>query len=156
MSKSSEFKKHTYTPNSFYDFMETVEKALCGDIAIANATDPVTAQNLADLNANGLTLELELKLQDSDGNVHEWFNRSLTATIATSGNGVAVDGDGDSWATIEFVKGRATMEIVLQDEVTGAAWVNEETVTITIADGQELLDSGDLVLGEVVLTVEAA
>jgi hypothetical protein len=159
MSKTTYFKQHTYTPNEFYDYMRQIEKAMALGTDIVAKIDFTALDDyaLADINDDGLDVDIPLRLEDSDGNLHTWFNRTLTATVATSGNGEVIDREtGLASVDIEFVEGEATLKLTLLDEVTGAAWVNEETATLTLADGQEVLNSGDLVETLVFFTVEVA
>ena len=150
MRKAYEFKENTYTLNGFYDYLAKVEDGLSGDISVEVVSDPVADADLTDLNNDGYEMDVEVELQNSDGEVHEWFNGTLTATVATSDDGVVEDPEGDPWATLDFVNGKATMPLVMS-----GTWVNDETATVTLADSEEISLSGDLAETFVAFTVES-
>lgn len=98
------------------------DKAMCGDIAYA--ITPATADRVA--TAAAWTQALVIKLVTAAGEVHEWFNGTITtaASVAdTSSLGTATI----SSTSLMFVKGVATLTL------TGSAhaWVADETATVT-------------------------
>lgn len=110
-------KRFTFTPNSFYDYMVAIEKAMAGDLVLA--LSPATlANSAAAVNAAvGGTAEkfvrtVQVELQAADGTVHEWFTGELAAAVAetTAGDGASAIADEATAVSLENGKGSINIE----------------------------------------------
>lgn len=101
-----------------------------GDLNIVIDVPPLVDVSLTDMNDGKETQEITIKVQDSDGIVHETFNGALAVSFATSADGFVGDEERNPITTVTFVKGVATFTAYY----TGV-WVNEETVTLTVGTG---------------------
>lgn len=131
MRSIDEFKRHTYTPNDYYDYQKAVENGLSGDIMIvpvpAACGSSAAAVNTV-IGAEGkFTRTVHVKLTDTDGTVHEWFNGSLAVAASKSSTSglVAIE---DSATSMLFVNGEGDVII----EYTGA-WAADDTATVTVS-----------------------
>lgn len=146
--KASDFKKHTYTPNGFYDYMHQIECSISGDLAIAVTPDKCGSSAAAIAaavvgEAQKFVRTVTVKLVNSAGETLEWFNGALhiTTSDVTAGDGVsAIENEA---TTIQFVNGVATINI----EYTGV-WAAEDTNTITI--GKDAENNVDTIMGYVI------
>lgn len=101
-----------------------------GDLNIVIDVPPLVGVSLTDMNAGTETQEITIKMQDSDGIVHETFNGALAVSFAPSGAGVVGDDQSSAITTVTFVKGVATFTAYYS-----GTWVNDETVTLTVGTG---------------------
>lgn len=123
-------KEHTYTPNSFYDAMIAHTKAIGNlDFKPMAVFTKMNAVALAVINAETLTQEIEIQLQDSEGNLLDWYTGAMPVTFAGSTAGVVEDSEGDAFATVDLVEGKASVVA----HFTGV-WVNDETATISVGN----------------------
>ena len=112
MPKAEFFKRHTYTPNEYYDFLGVMNKAMAGDMVWV-ITPPVifgTPPTAVDWSR-----EVTIELQTAAGEVHEWYDETLAAGV-----GIADDATGDAaladGTVLDIVEGRGTVTV----EGTGA------------------------------------
>ena len=101
-----------------------------GDLNIVIDVPPLVDVSLTDMNAGTETQEITIKMQDSDGIVHETFNGALAVSFATSAAGVVGDDQNSEITTATFVNGVATFTAYYS-----GTWVNDETVTLTVGTG---------------------
>lgn len=101
-----------------------------GDLNIVIDVPPLVDVSLTDMNAGTETQEITIKMQDSNGIVHETFNGTLVVSFVTSANGVVGDDQNSAITTATFVKGVATFTAYYS-----GVWVNDETVTLTVGTG---------------------
>lgn len=139
-----ELKKHTYTPNSFYDHLMGLEDACSGNVDIAifpamtgeNNDGPALEPTVTEANADYVA-EVVVKVVNSDGKPSTFYNGTLAAKVAitTTDGTIAVD-DGeqgeanvDATKNITFENGVASFIITL-----GGTWAEGDTVKITVDD----------------------
>jgi hypothetical protein len=106
------------------DDIDMVAKALSGDLVFT--VTPATVDRVAGTYA--ISRDVSIALTDALGNVHTWFNKTITSACSvgdTSTAGTAAIAN----TTLIFVNGVATKTIT----AASAAWVAEETNTLTIA-----------------------
>lgn len=114
-------KRFTYTPNSFYDYMIAMEKAMAGDLVLV-LTPATLANSAAAVNAAvGGTAEkfvrtVQVELQAADGTVHEWFTGELAAAVAETTAGDGASAIADAATSVSLENGQGTIDI----EYTGA------------------------------------
>lgn len=114
-------KRFTYTPNSFYDYLVAIEKAMAGDLVLV-LTPATLANSAAAVNAAvGGTAEkfvrtVQVELQAADGTVHEWFTGELAAAVAETTAGDGASAIADSATEVSLENGQGTIDI----EYTGA------------------------------------
>lgn len=140
MRKSEFFKRHTYTPNSFYDYMARIEDAMSGDIETANIIpaeadkfEPTAAEATA-----GVTYDIVAQCVNSDGDPHTWFNGTyeIEVVVDASDGNVSVNGgdfggdDTNVDADVEFVAGEAKFTVTL-----GGTWVVGDDVKVNVPKG---------------------
>lgn len=101
-----------------------------GDLNIVIDVPPLVGVSLTEMNAGTETQEITIKMQDSNGIVHETFNGTLVVSFVTSANGVVGDDQNSAITTATFVKGVATFTAYYS-----GVWVNDETVTLTVGTG---------------------
>lgn len=101
-----------------------------GDLNIVIDVPPLVGVSLTDMNAGTETQEITIKMQDSNGIVHETFNGALAVSFATSAAGVVGDDQSSAITTATFVNGVATFTAYYS-----GVWVNDETVTLTVGTG---------------------
>ena len=130
--KASDFKKHTYTPNEFYDYMHQIELSMSGDLAIVVAPDKCgsSAAEIAAAVAGEdqkFIRTITVKLTNAAGETLEWFNGSLTVEVTevTAGDGVSAVVESET--TVKLTNGIGTIDI----EYTGT-WAAEDAQTTTI------------------------
>lgn len=127
-----EFKRHTYTPNDYYDYLKVVENGLSGDITIV----PIPAtlgSSAAVVNAaiqgeeEKFARSVHVKLVDTSGSIHKWFNGYLTvAASKNSTSGTVAIKDGAT--SMPLVNGEGDVII----EYTGT-WAEGDTATLTVS-----------------------
>ncbi|MGD9678422.1 MAG: hypothetical protein AB7V16_08775 [Vulcanibacillus sp.] len=130
--KARDFKKHTYTPNEYYDYMTQIENSMSGDMALVVA--PATLGSSATAIAAAVAGEegkyvrtVAIKLVNGAGEVLEWFNGSLTVEVTDVTAGDGASAVAESATTVQFIDGIGTVDI----EYTGT-WAAEDTQTTTI------------------------
>ncbi len=140
MRKSEYFKRHTYTPNAFYEVMRRVEDAMSDDIALVNVI-PAEAdkfQPTATEATAGVTYTIKAQLTNGDKDVHSWYNatHNLTVVVTAANGNVSVNGgafgvnNADVAADVDFVAGEVEFTVTL-----GGVWVAGNTVQITVPTG---------------------
>lgn len=145
MSRTVNFKNHTYVPNAFYDYMKRIEEAMAGDIklAISPATTGTSAADIAEAvgEDEGKFIRLvEVRLVNTAGDVHEWFNGTLNVITAetTAGDGASAIADEATTITIERGVGSVAIEYA-------GTWAAADTNTVTI--GKDASDNADTIMG---------
>ena len=131
-------KQHTYTPNSFYDglieYVTKLNSILSGDILIKAYFDPLEDVELATINAEDMSQDIKVQIEDTEGNVLDMFNGDIAVALVTSSNGVARDKEGTEITSLAIVNGVATFTVYY----TGT-WVNEETASLTLGTSASYL-----------------
>jgi len=107
------------------DYDAIVAKGLSGDLVFS--VSPATATPAP--TAAAWTQSIVIELQSTAGEVHTWFNDTITTAIAASTNSSAGSASMES-TTLTFVDGKATATL----EGDEAAWLAEETATATVAE----------------------
>lgn len=114
------------------EVINIMNAAMSGDIALM-VTPATLGSSAADVNAAILAdgqfdREVEVKLVDSNGNVHTWFNGelSIAGTEVTAGDGTA----GTTAATVTMVNGVGTC---VQRYI--GTWAAADTATVTVTGG---------------------
>ncbi|WP_094603460.1 hypothetical protein SPSIL_015170 [Sporomusa silvacetica DSM 10669] len=105
------------------DDIDMMAKALCGDI-IWTVT-PATTTRAA--TAAALTRSVVVRLTDSLGNVHRWFNKAIATGVSIADTSTAGTASIAS-TTLTLVNGEATVVV----SGTAAAWLAAETNTLTV------------------------
>lgn len=105
-----------------------VEEAIMGDMVmvITPTTDTPAPTTEA------WEYEVEVAIKDASGNVHTWLTKDFATSVAITDDsdaGVA-SVDGETPTTLSLVNGKATITI----KGTKAAWLNAETVTLTLSN----------------------
>ena len=112
------FKRFTYTPNDFYDYMGVMQKAMAGDLVLvpspatlANSAAAITAAITA-ASDDKFKRTVEVELQTAAGEVHEWFNGTfaIAATETTAGDGASAIADSAETITLTDGKGSVVVE----------------------------------------------
>ena len=112
------------------DLIARLLALVSGDLNIVIDVPPLVGVSLTDMNAGTETQEITIKMQDSNGILHETFNGALAVSFATSADGVVGDDQGSPITTVTFVNGVATFTAYYS-----GTWVNDETVTLTVGTG---------------------
>lgn len=150
LEKLEAFKKHTYTPNEFYgDLGKFITQITSQDFLVKFGMVAMTGVVLANINA-GMTQDIVLRLGDSDGIEHDWFNGDLAVAFVTSADGVAGDADGAPIIKATFVKGVAQFTVYYS-----GTFANAETVTLTVGTSDVVMGKTLTAKAGVILTVEA-
>lgn len=105
-----------------------VEEAIMGDMVMV--ITPTTATPAPTTEA--WEYEVEVAIKDASGNVHTWLTKDFATSVAITDDsdaGVA-SVDGETPTTLSLVNGKATITI----KGTKAAWLNAETVTLTLSN----------------------
>lgn len=138
MRKSEYFKRHTYTPNEFYNVLARMEDAMSGDVATANIIpaevdkfEPAATPASGD---PGPTYTITIQAENSNGDILTWYNRTHEIEVVVTADDGNVSINGGSFgsnntnvdADIDFVNGVATFTITL-----GGAWAAADKVEIT-------------------------
>lgn len=132
------FKRHTYTPNEFYDYMEQIERGLAGELqlVLSPATTGSLDADIADaITADSKfirTVKAELK-SAADGMLHTWFTGSFAAAVAAAAAGDGAVALADEATAVSLKNGVGTIAI----EYTGT-WAAGDTCTLTITGGNVL------------------
>ena len=133
------FKQHTYTPNSFYDYLEKMEKAMGGDVElnIIPAEDDKLEVEIQDM--DGYEQEIKVQVVDSEGNVQDWYNGKLNVQVVngSSGDGgtVAINEEdpGADGANVDedlkFTNGELEFTITYAD---GDGWTAGDEIKVTV------------------------
>lgn len=143
--KAADFKKFTYTPNDFYDYMKQIEDSMSGDLKIVVAPDK-TGSSAAEIAvavagaAQKFVRTVTVKLVNAAGEVLEWFNGSLHITTADVTAGDGVSAVAEDATIITFVNGMGSVDI----EYTGS-WAAADTNTVTV--GKDAQNNVDTILG---------
>ena len=116
--------RHRHDLGDLFDYLDTIALAVGGNIQFSTPDDYTKTDETDE--------EIVLEVQDSEGNVLEWFDGDLAVSIAetTSGDGTAAF-EGSSPFT--FDGGVATVNVQLS-----ATWATNDTFTVTI-DEQSIL-----------------
>ncbi len=116
--------RHRHDLGDLFDYLDTIALAVGGNIQFSTPDDYTKTDEDDE--------EIVLEVQDSEGNVLEWFDGDLAASIAstTAGDGSAAF-SGSSPFTFE--DGVATVTVALSD-----TWATNDTFTVTI-DEQSVL-----------------
>lgn len=106
------------------DDVDMMAKALSGDIAwtVAPATTTKAATSAA------WTRDVVVRLTDSAGNVHRWFNKAISSGVSVADTSTAGTASVAS-TTLTIVNGEATVTV----SGAAAAWLATETDTLTVA-----------------------
>ena len=106
------------------DYDALVGKAMSGDLVFV--VTPATATPAP--TAAAWEQDIAVELQSAAGETHEWFNKTITTSIAASDASSAGTASMES-TTLAFVNGRATATL----KGNAAAWLATETATATVA-----------------------
>ena len=106
------------------DFVKQRDRAMSGDLAFN-----VTLKDAAPAAGTGFdAIDLEVTLEDSAGNIHDWFNDTVTMTalaVTTVGDGAATQAPA---LTCVMENGKGIVS------VTGTAtWAADDTFTVEVA-----------------------
>ena len=141
-------KRFTYTPNEFYDHLKGLEDAAGGDVDLVilpamtgeSGDQPALDPTVAEANAEGgLTVPVEIRaIQKTSKDVLGFFNGTREIKVicdSTDGTVAVNDGDAgvadaDVTANLAFENGVCTFTVTL-----GGTWVENDTVKITVDDG---------------------
>lgn len=110
------------------DDLELRDKAMSGDIALSVAPSTVT---VAATSAT-FTRYISAYLKDAAGNVHDWYDRTLTGKL-TAADTSAAPGASISLATSSLVFSRGIAGPV-KVSGTAATWASGETDTVTVVN----------------------
>jgi len=100
------------------------DKGMSGDLVFV--VDPATAT--PEPTAEAWTQDIIITLETSAGQIHEWFNDTITTAIAATNDSSAGTASMES-TTLAFVNGRATAQL----KGDAAAWEDAETATATVS-----------------------
>ena len=106
---------------------ELMSKILSGDVKLTllQTTDTVTETEAA----AGPSYEIGIRLEDSAGNLHEWYNGKVTLAVAETsdvvGAAMAVDPVAGSYA---MDGGTYKAKVTLSE----SAWAPDDTATLTV------------------------
>ena len=100
------------------------DKGMSGDLVFV--VDPATAT--PEPTAEAWTQDIIITLETSAGQIHEWFNDTITTAIAATDDSTAGTASMES-TTLAFVNGRATAQLKGDAE----AWDDTETATATVS-----------------------
>lgn len=105
-----------------------VEEAIMGDmVMVITPTTDTPAPT-----AKAWEYEVEVAIKDASGNVHTWLTKDFATSVAITDDSAAgvASVDGETPTTLSLVNGKATITI----KGTKAAWLNAETVTLTLSN----------------------
>lgn len=105
-----------------------VEEAIMGDmVMVITPTTDTPAPT-----AEAWEYEVEVAIKDASGNVHTWLTKDFATSVAITDDSAAgvASVDGETPTTLSLVNGKATITI----KGTEAAWLNAETVTLTLSN----------------------
>ena len=106
---------------------ELMSKILSGDVKLTLSQTAVSVE--ATDAAAGPSYEIGIKLEDSDGNLHEWYNGKVTLAVADTsdvvGAAMAVDPVAGSYA---MDGGTYEAKVTLSE----SAWEADDTATLTV------------------------
>ena len=125
--------------NKLFEYMRVLEDALNGNINLACEPETLaTVVTEANGNEEDFTREVEITLEDEDGNLHQWFNEEIDVDIAddsTSGEAQFEDGTTDT-QQLELSRGKGTITIVY--DTTGGNFEAGDEITLTASSGNLL------------------
>lgn len=106
---------------------ELMSKILSGDVKLTLSQTAVSVE--ATDAAAGPSYEIGIRLEDSDGNLHKWYNGKVTLAVADTsdvvGAAMAVDPVAGSYA---MDGGTYGAKVTLSE----SAWVANDTATLTV------------------------
>lgn len=118
------FIKESGLPPALRDEQNLRDKAMAGDLVFV--CTPATVDRKAASTAWSRTVVVELKT--AAGEVHTWFNKAIATGVSIADTSTAGTATIPS-TTLTFVNGRASVVV----SSVAAAWVAEETNTLTVA-----------------------
>ena len=107
-----------------YNALTQIQKAACGDMVFTVTPATLTT----DATEAARTRVVNIVLASADGVVHEWFNKAITSGVSIADTSTAGTATIAS-TTLTFVNGSASVTV----SCDAAAWVAEETDTLTVA-----------------------
>lgn len=121
MSVESEIRAISPSMYLVANYIEMLGKALLGDLVLSISPETVSSSPTS----SAWTRTVTVSLVDSEGNIHTWYNDSITVSIAdTSAAGTASIAE----TTVTMTNGVA--EITISGDA--ADWLDTETDTLTI------------------------
>jgi len=102
------FKRHTYMPNDFVDFMSVMGKAMSGDMVFV--IDPPEIFGTPPT-SDAWSRTAEIRLETAAGEVHEWYNETRAAGVDIADDSVAGDATLTDGTEITFVNGVGVVEV---------------------------------------------
>lgn len=125
--------------NKLFEYMVNVEEAMNGNIDLACEPETLgTAVGDANGNEEDFTRDVEIKLEDSEGNVHTWFNEEIDVDIADdSTNGEAQFEDGTT-ATKQLELSRGVGTITVVYDTSGGDFAEGDVITLTASSSNIL------------------
>lgn len=139
------FKRFTYTPNDFYDYLKDTEDAISGNLvsvilpAMKGAGgDEVALEPTVDEANADLVVPVTIKIMDSKKEkVRTFFNgvRQIKVINASTGGTVAINDEDAGVADADVASDLTFVDGVLEFTVTlGGTWVENDTIKITLDD----------------------
>lgn len=125
-------KRHTYTPNEFYDYLMVVEDSLSGSIAVADITDAVEV-TVAD--SDGYVMDVTVTLKTSAGKVLEFYNavKNIIVDPTSTAGTVAINAEDAGAANTAVNEDLAFVNGVCKFKVTlGGTYEALDTVAVTV------------------------
>ncbi len=136
------FKRFTYTPNEFYDYMKVIEDAASGDIEAvilpamtgAVGNEPALQPTVSRAN-DDLVVPVTIKIMNKAKlKVLEFFNGTRQVKVdKTSSSGTIAINDGtqgdDATFNLNFENGVASFDVAL-----GGTWAENDTIKVTLDD----------------------
>lgn len=139
------FKRFTYTPNEFYDYLKLMEDAASGDVNIVilpamtgeGGDGPALEPTVAQANDSYVATVMIKAVKESTGEILEFFNgpREVKVVTDTTAGTVAINDDdqgetgADATDSLTFVNGVCEFAVTL-----AGTWAENDTVKITVDD----------------------
>ena len=133
------FKRHTYMPNDFIDFMSVVNKAMSGDMVWV--IDPAAIFGTPPTSA-AWSRTAEIRLETAAGEVHEWYDETRAAGVGIDDDSTAGDATLTDGTEVTFVNGVGVVEVngTAADWLGGTRQVGTSEVTGGAGTGSGILE----------------
>ena len=159
MSKANEFKQHTYTPNTYYDYLRKWEDAASGDIELNIIPAETDKEEIEIQDMDEHTQEVTVQVVNDDGDVLDFYNGTLNFQVLNSSTSGTVQineedagGAGDNVdEDLTFTEGELKVTLTY-----GGTWEEADTVKVTVdKDDKDIMGYAVKVENHDILEVKA-